>query len=170
MLCDTQGEAPQYPPTGGRLWDQKRVLPVPRTVSSAVRLAGDQSLPACVCARPACCADYTLVAWGLVDMRRALNSAHLAFGYDCLPAAPVSSLHVVFRNSMRGCRHAACATLAGSSEDAWFLGVGIQALVNFLIIFCGIIETISPLQRWQQLSNLVENVYFWNWLYPMNII
>lgn len=38
MFFDTsfQGKASQYSPTGGCLWDQKRVLPLPWTVSSDV--------------------------------------------------------------------------------------------------------------------------------------
>lgn len=66
VLYDTshQGEASQYSPAGGRLWDQKRVLPLPWTVSSDVLLAGGKGfLLVFAVARASwtLCVDYTLV-------------------------------------------------------------------------------------------------------------
>lgn len=53
LLCVTspQGEASQYPPTGGCLWDQKGVLPLPWTVSSDVWWVGGGGLSACLRSR-----------------------------------------------------------------------------------------------------------------------
>lgn len=39
--------------------------------------------------------EWAVIAWGLVDMRTALNSTHLVFRYDCLLAAPFSSACVL---------------------------------------------------------------------------
>lgn len=57
-------------------------------------LCGRSGLPNCVCwlyTR----GEWAVVAWGLVDMRTALNSTHLVFRHDCLPAAPFSSACVL---------------------------------------------------------------------------
>lgn len=71
LLCVTspQGEASQYPPTGGRLWDQKGVLPLPWTVSSDVWWVegggGKGSLPVSAAARVGELNVLIIDSWGM---------------------------------------------------------------------------------------------------------
>ena len=61
-----QGEASQYPPTGGRLRDQKGVLPLPWTVSSDVWWVGGKgSLPVSAAARVGELNVLIIDSWGM---------------------------------------------------------------------------------------------------------
>lgn len=69
--------------------------------------------------------EWAVVAWGLVDMRTALNSTHLVFRCDCLLAAPFSHVHVFLGNLIHFHGYAKCAILVSSFEDTWLVGLGI---------------------------------------------
>lgn len=100
VLCDTspQGEASQYSATGGRLRDQKGVLPLPWTVSSDVWWAGGKGsllVFAVARARWTVCVDYTLVGMSCYSLRpgRYENSSELhSFGIQIWLLASCSIL------------------------------------------------------------------------------
>lgn len=90
LVCprSPQGEASQHSPAGGRLRDQKRVLPLPRAVSSDVCWVEGKRFSARLRSWSVMlnymCWLYTRGEWAVVargpeDMRGALHSARLAF-------------------------------------------------------------------------------------------
>ena len=164
VLCDAspQGEASQHSPTGGRLRDQKRVLPLPWTVSADVWWAGGKrSLHVFVVAR-ACCTvlhvliiqytrgEWAVVAWG--PERRYENSAELhSFGIQIWMLASCSILISMcsWGILMHFHGYSKCTILISSFGDTTFASLGIlvgkKMIKHKRNIYGEMIKTISPL-------------------------
>lgn len=100
-----------------------------------------ERLPACLCSYSgllnSMCWLYihgerAVVAWGLVDIRTALNATHLVFRYDCLLAALFSSACVLGGLWYIFYGYAKCAIPTLSFEDTWFMDLGILVRMTMI--------------------------------------